>query len=71
MRQFIPIVCFSLLGASAEPFKATSPVCDVAVETALCLHNAEKILMPDARPYGKSSSNLLKPRSIILIQFVL
>lgn len=52
MRRFIPIVCFSLLGAQAEPLPANSPVCDVAVETALCLHNAEKILMPDARPYG-------------------
>ncbi|CDJ31026.1 uncharacterized protein EMH_0007810 [Eimeria mitis] len=52
MRHFIPIVCFSLLGANAEPLPANSPVCDVAVETALCLHNAEKILMPDARPYG-------------------
>ncbi|KAL8453809.1 hypothetical protein Emed_000670 [Eimeria media] len=52
MRHFIPVIGFSLLGASAEPLAANSPVCDVAVETALCLHNAEKILMPDARPYG-------------------
>lgn len=55
MRHFIPIVGFSLLGASGAPLSATSPVCDVAVETALCLHNAEKILMPDARPYGEQA----------------
>ncbi|XP_026190691.1 uncharacterized protein LOC113146716 [Cyclospora cayetanensis] len=52
MRHFIPVVCFSLIGVHAEPLLTNSPVCDVAVETALCLHNAEKILMPDARPYG-------------------
>lgn len=57
MRHFIPIVGITLLGASAEPLPS-SPLCDVAVETALCLHNAEKILMPDARPYGKQATSL-------------
>lgn len=42
---------------AAEGPVPTSPVCDVAVETALCLHNAEKILMPDARPYGEEAYN--------------
>ncbi|PFH35980.1 membrane protein [Besnoitia besnoiti] len=38
-------------GTATEPY-ATFPVCDVAVESALCLHGAQKVLLPNAQPFG-------------------
>lgn len=56
MRHYISILGFSVIGevcrASADTPTPTRPLCDVAVESALCIHDAEKIVMPDARPYG-------------------
>ncbi|KEP63453.1 UNVERIFIED_CONTAM: membrane protein [Hammondia hammondi] len=55
-------VCFSVAVASygiavvargrAEQTYTTHPVCDVAVESALCLHGEQKVLLPSAQPYG-------------------
>ncbi|KAF8820892.1 membrane protein [Cardiosporidium cionae] len=40
-----------ILGMQELPLDV-KPICDVSIDTALCLHNDEYVLLPDSRPYG-------------------
>ncbi|SBT48643.1 secreted ookinete protein, putative (PSOP17) [Plasmodium ovale wallikeri] len=30
------------------------PECDVSIDSAICINDGQKILLPDAKPYGKA-----------------
>lgn len=51
----LPVVTaawLSLLGSARGDDVVSKPVCDVSIDSALCLHNDEQVLLPSARPYG-------------------
>lgn len=46
------IAAFHGFFVEAAPSLNSAPVCDVAVDSAICLHGEQKVLLPDARSYG-------------------